>query len=91
MKNRFLAAATGVLMFAPVTASAQCASYTAIATALEEEFGEVRVKSGQAPDGRVLEFFASARNDTWTLVASMPGRPSCLISSGRGVARILAG
>ena len=82
------AALTGGLLFATTnTAHAQnrlCGSYEALTERLTGQFGERMVASGVSTNGRAyVEFWASEKSGTWSVVMVLPNGVSCLTSAGR--------
>ena len=45
--------------------------------------GESRQSIGMAPEGRVVEVFASLESGTWTITVTMPNGMTCLVASGQ--------
>lgn len=76
-----LALATGQTALAQ---SAQnCATRTAVVERLAERYGESRQSIGMAPQGRVVEVFASLETGTWTITVTLPNGMTCLVASGQ--------
>src|SRR5215467_9346589 len=49
---------------------------------LEAKYHEQRAEVGTNQYGWLIELFESADGETWTLVATRPGRPSCVFGVG---------
>ena len=67
------------------TASAQgqnCGARGAVIDTLAERYGESRQSIGMAPEGRVVEVFASLETGTWTITVTLPNGMTCLVASG---------
>ncbi len=61
-----------------------CGPYDALTTRLASQFGERVVASGVATSGRAyIEFWASEKHGTWSVVTVLPNGVSCLTSAGR--------
>jgi hypothetical protein len=61
----------------------QCAARAAILERLSVSFAEKPVSIGVTSTGSLLEVLASAEG-TWTIIVTLPGGPTCLVSSGEG-------
>ena len=67
-------------------ASAQagaCRSRDSLAKLLEERHAEKPVAAGLEAGGRLIELFASADNESWTMVMTMPAGESCVMAVGK--------
>ena len=81
-KSAFLALA----LLTPVAAVAQgqnCGQRDAVVERLASKYGESRQSIGMAPQGRVVEVFASLETGTWTITVTMPNGTMCLVASGQ--------
>lgn len=77
-----IAAALG----APLAAQAQgqnCGDRDRVVERLTATYGESRQSIGMAPQGRLVEVFASLETGTWTIMVTMPNGITCLIASGQ--------
>jgi len=75
----------------PVGAMAQsqnCSSRDAVIDRLATKYGESRQSIGLAPQGRVVEVFASDDTGTWTITVTMPNGVTCLVASGQSFERV---
>lgn len=87
----FAAASAAALAVAMVTASTtpaaaqspQCAAREAVVDRLATKFDEHPVSIGVTATGSLLEVLASPEG-TWTIIVTVPGGPTCLVSSGEG-------
>jgi len=72
-------------MAAPAAAQTRiCGQYDAIVAKLTAQFGEKAVASGTSHNGRAyVEFWASEKSGTWSVVTVMPNGMSCLTSAGQ--------
>ncbi|EAR52423.1 hypothetical protein OG2516_08097 [Oceanicola granulosus HTCC2516] len=78
-----LGAAALILAAAPAPAQqSACADHETVVSRLAERYGESRRAIGLAANNMVLEIFASAETGTWTITATRPGGPTCLVASG---------
>ena len=68
---------------APVQAQTVCAAREALGSALATRFGETVSATGVDSNGNLLEVFSSA-SGSWTIALTIPGGPTCLVSSGDG-------
>lgn len=73
-------ALAAVLTTSPAIAQTCAPRVTAIET-LEHQYSEGRVGIGLAPNGAVIEVYASHAG-TWTLFVTGPDGVSCMIASG---------
>ena len=81
----FLALAT-VLSVASLPAAAQapqCAARDAVLDRLSNHYHEEPVSIGVTATGSLLEVLASPEG-SWTIIITVPGGPTCLVSSGEG-------
>lgn len=83
LKSALLLATT---ILVPVGASAQtqnCGNRDLVVDRLTTKYGESRQSIGMAPQGRVVEVFASVETGTWTITITMPNGITCLVASGQ--------
>lgn len=67
-------------------ASAQgqnCGVRATVIERLADRYGESRQSIGMAPQGRVVEVFASLETGTWTITVTLPNGMTCLVASGQ--------
>ena len=70
----------------PLLAAAQgqsCGNRELVVERLTTKYGESRQSIGMAPQGRVVEVFASEETGTWTITVTMPSGITCLVASGQ--------
>lgn len=82
VKSAFLALA----FLSPLAAAAQgqnCGQRDAVVERLSSAYGESRQSIGMAPQGRVVEVYASRETGTWTITVTMPNGTMCLVASGQ--------
>lgn len=84
---RALGAALLVLPAAAMADEPACQTHTDIARALAQGFGETREAVGLASTGHLIEIFASADGDTWTLVLTDVDGTSCILAEGEAWVR----
>ena len=60
-----------------------CAARDSVLDRLAERYGESRQSIGMAPQGRVVEVFASLETGTWTITVTTPNGVTCLVASGQ--------
>jgi len=84
MKSLLALTAGAFLTISANAASAQqnCGPRAVVVDRLAEAFGESRQSIGMAPQGRVVEVFASLETGTWTITITLPSGVTCLIASG---------
>lgn len=51
---------------------------------LQENYGEVPVQMGVSSGGGLVEVLASPQGETWSIIVTAPGGPSCLVAEGNG-------
>lgn len=76
----------GLLTVAGLPAAAQapqCGARDAVLERLSDKYGEQPVSIGVTATGSLLEILASPEG-SWTIVVTVPGGPTCLVSSGDG-------
>ena len=61
----------------------QCGSRSAIIDALTEGYQERLVSRGVTSGGALLEVLAGP-SGSWSILVTVPGGPTCLVSSGEG-------
>lgn len=81
------AAISSMMLAAPYVAVAQnpraCAPREALVDKLGNDFGEAVTAEGVDDAGNLVQVFTS-ENGTWTIAVTLPGGPSCVVSSGEG-------
>lgn len=85
--KRIIGAFVGLGLLAvagPSPAQVACTGRADLVAALDARFGERRVAVGLAANGTLIETFANAETGTWTITATGPGGPACLILTGDG-------
>ena len=84
MKFKHAAFALACLLPAPAMAQGQnCSSRDQVVERLASKYGESRQSIGMAPQGRVVEVYASTETGTWTITVTMPNGVTCLVASGQ--------
>jgi hypothetical protein len=68
---------------AAAQSSPQCAAREAVLDRLSSHYHEEPVSLGVTATGSLLEVLASPEG-SWTIIITMPGGPTCLVSSGEG-------
>lgn len=63
--------------------SPQCAAREAVLDRLSDHYHEQPVSIGVTATGSLLEVLASPEG-SWTIIITVPGGPTCLVSSGEG-------
>ena len=53
-----------------------------LAKLLNKKYGEQPVSIGLQSNGNLLQVYYSKTNNTWTMVTTTPGGPSCVVASG---------
>jgi hypothetical protein len=71
----------GFLVPAAATAQMLCGPYAEIARVLENDYQEQKVAGGLSDAGALVELFVADRR-SWTIVFTIPGGPSCVLSGG---------
>lgn len=68
----------------PSLASAQssCVPSHVMAERLAGGYGEVAIGRGFAPNGALIELYVSEETGSWTVTATLPGGPSCMLITG---------
>ena len=61
----------------------QCGPRQALMDSLRKEYDERPVSRGVTSTGALLEVWASG-GGTWSILVTVPGGPTCLVSSGEG-------
>ncbi len=87
MLRHLLAAAAILLLLSPGTAHAQnriaaCAQRDVVVSRLDERYGEHRNNMMLDAQGNLVELFSNLDTGSWTLIVTMPGGPTCILSSG---------
>jgi len=62
----------------------QCGPRAAVLAQLAEKYGETRRSVGVAANNMVMEIFASAQSQSWTITVTTPQGQTCLVASGTG-------
>lgn len=58
----------------------------AVASQLGAQYGEVLTAAGVDSNGNLVQVYSSD-GGTWTIVVTIPGGPSCIVSAGEGWVR----
>ncbi len=66
----------------PADAQAVCGPRAEILERLEEEFAETPQAIGLSEDGALIEIVVSPSGG-WTILATYPRRPSCVVATGK--------
>ncbi|HEY9568513.1 MAG TPA: hypothetical protein VIR38_10520 [Thalassobaculum sp.] len=81
------AVALAAAMAVPGTGLAQdakvCAPTETLVDKLGSKFGEAVTAEGVDDAGNLVQVFTS-ENGTWTIAVTLPGGPSCVVSTGEG-------
>lgn len=85
LRNAALLALLGLLcLTGPAEAQGpQCAPREAILKSLSKNYKEAPVNMGVTSTGSLLEVLASP-SGSWTILVTVPGGPTCMVSSGEG-------
>lgn len=86
MKAKTAVLTTVLALGLAASAAAQgqnCGERKAVIARLADGYGESRQSIGMAPQGRVVEVFASLETGTWTITVTMPNGMTCLVASGQ--------
>ncbi|WP_296426942.1 hypothetical protein [Yoonia sp.] len=88
MKRNFFLMSFGIgaMMLAANHAHAEtanCADHAAVVERLAISYGESRQSIGLGSDNAVIEVFASTDTGSWTITATKPGGPTCLVAAGQ--------
>jgi hypothetical protein len=65
-------------------AAPQCGPRAAVMAHLAERYGETRQAIGMAANAMVMEVFASAESQSWTITITTAEGQTCLVASGEG-------
>jgi len=68
----------------PAQAQPQCGPRASVLEQLAETYGETRRSMGVAANNMVMEMFASATSQSWTIIVTTPQGETCLVASGQG-------
>jgi hypothetical protein len=78
------ALALGLVLAAGMAqAQTACSTHAAISETLAAGYGESPVAGGLSISGDLVQVFATADGETWTLVRVRPDGTSCVIGAGR--------
>lgn len=72
------------LFSSPAEAASQCGARSFIIDQLAARYGESRTAIGIAANNMVMELFANAESQSWTIAVSDPNGQTCLLASGQG-------
>ena len=74
----------GAMMLAANHVNAQtCADHATVVERLATQFGERRHSIALAHDNTVVEIFVAMDSGSWTITATAPGAPTCLVAAGQ--------
>lgn len=66
----------------PESLTSACGQRKMMAETLVERYHEVRIASGLEKNGHLIEVFASADGQTWTILATQTNDKSCVLAVG---------
>lgn len=79
-----VAATAGLLAIAaPAAAQTVCLPFERLSHQLAEQYDEHPVAIGLVDPGRLIQVFARADGDSWTIIQTTPGGQSCIAAAGR--------
>lgn len=56
----------------------------ALVDRLDRQYGEALTAAGRDANGNLLQVYSSPEKGTWTIAVSVPGGPTCVVTSGDG-------
>lgn len=59
---------------------------TALVDQLGRQYGEHLTAAGVDANGGLLQVYSNPESGTWTIAVTMPGGPTCIVSTGEGFA-----
>lgn len=65
-----------------VSAQSSCVPPPVMVERLAGGYGEIVIGRGFAPNGALIELYISEETGSWTVTATMPGGPSCMLITG---------
>jgi len=75
-------AALAVCLALPAAAQQNCGQHDEVVELLAERYGEARWAIALDSKNNAVEFFASTDTGTWTVLRTVPGGLSCVVSYG---------
>jgi hypothetical protein len=60
-----------------------CGDHAAVVARLEGQYGEGRRAMGLGANNIVFEIYASEETSSWTITATQPGDPTCIMAAGQ--------
>lgn len=72
-----------VFLSSSATAQTGCQTRNTVLSYLKKDHKEAVVAVGLTNDGKLVEFVASNKGKTWTLIVTTPDGISCLITAGQ--------
>jgi hypothetical protein len=75
--------ALGLGVAMPAAAQTVCLPHERMSKQLAEQYDERPVAIGLADSGRLVQVFAKADGDSWTIVQTTPNGMSCIAAAGR--------
>ena len=88
MAQRLFALSLGfgalILMTQAGHSAPQCGPRAAVLEQLADRYGESRRSVGIAANNMVMELFANAESQSWTITVTTPQGQTCLVASGTG-------
>jgi hypothetical protein len=85
-----LATALAVLLPCAAVAQSNCGPRDALADMLANDFGEARQTVALAVTGALVETYANLDTGSWTLTATAPGGPTCIVAHGQAFQLVAA-
>lgn len=59
----------------------------ALSQQLDRQYGETLSSAGVDANGGLVQVYTNKDSGTWTIAITLPGGPTCVVSSGEGWAR----
>lgn len=88
MPKRIVAAAIALAALTAAPAYAQqpkcLPNAQSLIDQLGEMYGEVLTAAGVDAKGNLVQVYSSDANGTWTIAVTIPGGPTCVMTSGEG-------
>lgn len=87
MKRQFylLSFGIGAMILAATHAQSAptCGEHAAVVAQLNGQYGEGRQAMGLGANNIVFEIYASQETGSWTITATQPGGPTCVMAAGQ--------
>jgi len=82
LKYFFAASLIALPTLAHAQSAQRCGDHETLVQRLADKFVEQQIAFGVTANGKMVEVLASPEGNTWSIVLTEPGGPSCFVAAG---------